>query len=375
MNRKKVRIVCLGAKALPFAGGIEGVLTEVAPRLTALGYEITVYVRSRYAGKPFESTYYGEVRLVSLPCFPGKHLEAPSHTLLSLFHALLTGADIFFFHAVVLGFFTIIPKLFGKKVVLETHGLDWKREKWGHVAKQLIKVSAHAAAVLPDATLCVSATDARFFEQEYGKRFPVVLNGVTPPIINDDQDFISQLGLRPQNYVLFMSRLVPEKGCHLLLKAWKSLAPEYRGGMKLVIAGGTAYEDKYYYSLKSQAREDILFPGVVSGTRKAQLLTHGLVFVQPSTVEGLSLALLEAMSYGLYPLVSDIEENLDAVGSDHATSFKVGNSADLSEKLSLLLADPDRLISLRPEISNWVAERYNWDTVTERIATVLDAIL
>lgn len=356
---------------MPYTGGIEGVLSEVAPRLVSQGYDVTVYVRSRYAGRPFKSWTYEQVRLVSLPSLHGKHLEATSHTFLSVLHALLTGADVFFFHAVVLGFFTFIPKFFRKRVVVETHGLDWKREKWGWLARRLIKLSAYLCAIVPDATACVSMTDARFFKQEYGKQFPVIMNGVNAPVLDVDQDCITKFRLCDRKYVLFMSRLVPEKGCHLLIEAWSSLDPQIRGDLKLAIAGDVSYRDKYYYTLKRQARDDVVFLGFVSGRTKAQLLTHGLVFVQPSTIEGLPLALLEAMSYGLYPLVSDIEENLDTVRSCHGTSFRAGDSGDLSNKLAVLLANPEKLDQLRPEISRWILRHYNWDDVTQRLVSVL----
>ena len=302
---KRIKVACFGVKAIPYTGGIENVLTNTAPILAKRGYDISIYVRANYTKRYFKTTDFYGVRVISLPCIPGKRLEAPSHTIISIIHAVITGHDLFFFHGVVLGFFTVIPRLIGKRVVLQTHGLDWKREKWGWFASRIIRLAGAIAARVPHLTFCVGKEDARYFETKYKKTLPVVFNGINSAIKSDSRDYLRLQGLKECQFFLFMSRLVPEKGCHLLVEAWEQVDPNIKNNMKLAIAGDTNYRDSYYHKLVSRGNHDTIFLGFVDGEHKQQLLSNAAAYIQPSTIEGHSVALLEAMSYGLFTVVSD----------------------------------------------------------------------
>jgi len=370
-GKKQNSIACFGVKALPYPGGIESILEEIAPRLVSKGFDLTIYVRAPYTGKRFEKWEYKGLSIVSIPCIRSKHLEAPTHTILSVVHALFEGHNIFFFNAIVLGVFTIVPRIFGKKVILQTQGLDWKREKWGKLATMFIKFSAFCSVFFANKTICVSEIDADYFLKKYNKSLPIIPNGVNVPRLTKSVSYLHQKNITQKKYLLFMSRLVPEKGCHILLKAWSMLSSVEKSDVVVVIAGSTNYKDDYYNDLINQAADDILFLGFARGLDKEELLTHALAYVQPSTIEGMSIALLEAMSFGLFPIVSDIPENLSVVGTEYGESFWSNNPRDLADKIKKLLSNIEKLIESKDSISSYILSKYKWDDSVNKLTKIL----
>lgn len=367
MMKKNKKIAVFGVKTVPYTGGIENVVENTLPNL--VGFEKVVYVRKKY----FNSETLPNVRLICLPHLYGKTFEAFSHTLISIFHALfIEKASIFFFHAVVLGLFTPIPRLFGKKVVLQTHGLDWKREKWGWMTKLLIKISTFLSGIVPNATLCVGREDQLYFKEKFKKEFPLVPNGVRIPDFNKNGKILEELKLEKNKYFLFMARLVREKGAHILIEAFNSFKNEINNNdIKLVIAGDTNYKDKYYEFLLNHKSESIIFPGFINGDDKFNLLVNALCLIQPSSIEGMSIGILESMALGTLPIVSDIPENSNLVNK-FGLIFKSNDSEDLKTKLFQVYTGKFKLDKL--EMISYVSKNFSWDSSIQKLQDILESL-
>lgn len=338
-----------------------------------LGYDVTVYVRNPYTeGKRGEWEYNG-VKLISLPCIKNKYLETPSFTFLALFHSLKYNFDVYYFHAVVTGMFIPLARLFGKKVLLQTHGLDWKREKWGMISKIIIKLSTLLGIKFANEVTSVSLEEVKYFSDKYKKLIHHSPNAISKPVHTNAIDKIKEFNIESGKYILFLSRLVPEKGCHFLIEAYNKLNDEMRDNYKLVIAGDTQYKDKYYQSLKMHESKNIIFTGFVVGEFKRQLFSHAAIFVQPSTMEGMPLAVLEAMSYGLPVIGSDIPE-ISEIAIDKSLLFKNGNILDLYEKLKIVLSNLT-FYKQKAELSKSnIINKYNWDNVANIIVNLFDKL-
>ncbi len=261
-------------------------------------------------------------------------------------------------------------RLFGKKVLLQTHGLDWKREKWNKVAKFVIRFSTQLGIRLSHQIASVSLEEVEYFQNHYNKHVYHLPNGITDPEPTSDIYEIEKYQIKPAKYILFLSRLVPEKGCHFLIDAWNNLNPQLKSEYKLVIAGDTQYKDKYYYSLKEHKSQDIIFTGFATGELKRQLLSHAGLFVQPSTIEGMPISVLEAMGYGIPVITSNIREIRDIV-IDKELLFEAGDSESLNKILSLVLKNIEVHKQFALEKRGEVLAKYNWDSS----AKVLDGLL
>ncbi len=266
--------------------------------------------------------------------------------------------------------FIPFARLFGKKVLLQTHGLDWKREKWNSFAKFIIKISTRLGLWFTDNIAAVSLEEVEYFEKYFKKQVAHLPNGISIPEPATHTNEIEKFNIKPTRYILFLSRLVPEKGCHYLIDAWDKLDPQLKSEYKLVIAGDTQYKDKYYYSLKDHKSQNIIFTGFATGELKRQLLTHAGLFVQPSTIEGMPISVLEAMGYGIPVIASNIREISDIVINKELL-FEVGNSESLNKILSVVLMSVEVHKQFALEKRGEILAKYNWDTS----AKVLDGLI
>jgi glycosyltransferase involved in cell wall biosynthesis len=244
------------------------------------------------------------------------------------------------------------------------HGLDWRREKWGKFAKWYLKQGEQAAMYFPTKTIVVSRTMREHYRQVYKKEVIYIPNGVNIPSLYRINK-ICKFGLKKDGYILFVGRLVPEKGCHFLIQAFKNLQTD----LKLVIAGGSRHTDEYAESLKREASDKIVFTGYVYGDVLAELFSNAYFFVQPSTLEGLPISLLEAMSYGRCVIASDIPENLEVI-EDSGYPFRNKDINHLQEVMVMLLENPKLVTEAGEKAIQRVAEEYNWAHIadtTERI--------
>jgi glycosyltransferase involved in cell wall biosynthesis len=352
----RLRVAFIGGRGvISKYSGIESFYEETGKRLAKMGHEVTVYCRNYFT--PALEEWNG-MRLVRLPTFRLKHFETVIHTLLSTMHAVICRYDLVHYHALGPALFAWIPRLFGTKTVVTVQGLDWKRKKWGRAASAVLRIGEEASAYLPNQTMVVSRALQRHYREVHGIETSYVPNG---GVLRDRTESrkIREWGLEPDRYLLFLGRFSPEKNCHLLIQAFEQIDRD----VKLVMAGGASYGDKYSRELMEHASDSVKMLGWVSGEDLDELLTHAMIFVLPSDMEGLSLALLDAMGAGLCVLASDVPENCEAVEGAGFT-FRCGDVADLADRLRFLIANPTIREAAGRAARKRVEEEYGWDKTT-----------
>jgi glycosyltransferase involved in cell wall biosynthesis len=338
--------------------GIETYYEEVGKRLAMMGHEVTVYCRNHFT--PAMAEYNG-MRLVRLPTIRSKHWETFIHTLLSSGHALTQRYDLVHYHALGPALFSFFPRLMAGKTAVTVQGLDWQRKKWGRLASAVLRVGERAAVQLPNGTMVVSQTLQRHYRETHGMEAFYVPNGGVLRERSQPKKIL-EWGLEPGRYILFMGRFSPEKGCHLLVEAFEQIETD----VKLVMAGAASYCDEYSRELGSHASDRIRMLDWVAGETLDELLTNAMVFVLPSDLEGLSLALLDAMGAGLCVLTSDVPENREVVDGAGFT-FQRGNAADLADRLRFLIANPVVREAAGRTAKRRIEEQYQWQKVAEDI--------
>jgi len=362
-----MKIVFLGTKGVPATfGGVERHVEELGARLAERGHDVTVHCRRSYVGSATAVTYRG-MRLVTMPSVATKHLDALSHTALASVSATFGKADIVHYHALGPSIFSFLPRLRrSRATVVSVHGLDHEREKWSPTASRLLRLGEYSAGHFPDATICVSRTLTRHFSEHFpGARVEYIPNGVPVPEKAVPADEIRRAwGLEPGSYVLFMGRFVPEKAPELLMEAFSETDLD----MGLVMAGGAQHDPAYEAKIRDLAARDprILLPGFVSGHVRDELYANAALFVLPSRLEGLPIALLEAMAHGVPVLASDIECHIEVLGSDqrYGRTFRTDDGADLTRALEELPDDSARAERAARAV-DLVAAEFDWDDVVE----------
>ena len=341
--------------------GVETFYEQVGKRLTAKGHKITAYCRSYFT--PDQPSYAG-ICIVRLPTIRSKHLETFVHTLLSTLHACFSDFEIVHYHTLGPSLFSFIPRLFGKKTVVTVQGLDWQRRKWSWFARSLLKAGEWASAHFPDQTIVVSRTLEDYYRQRYRKPVAYIPNGT---VIRSQRagTALQRFGLSAGNYVLFMGRLSPEKNCDLLIEAFEQI----KTPMKLVFAGGSSHTDAYVSALRSHESDGIRFLGWLAGNDLEEVLTNAALFVLPSDMEGLSLALLDAMGAGLCVLASDVPENREVIANAGFT-FSRGDLLHLCQMLTMLLSEGHIRESAGRRARERVLENYLWERVTSGLERV-----
>ena len=368
MTNRPIRVAMIGQKGYPpIHGGIEKHVAELATRLGPMGFAIDIYSRPHYSQANGPTDIPG-VTVRRLPSIPTKHLDAISHTVLATGHLLFKDVDIIHYHALGPGLLAGLPRALGKaKTVVTVHGLDWQRDKWGYFARRVLQVGETASVAFPDGTIVVSRALREYFLKRHRRATTYIPNGIVPPVYRE-RALLRDAGIEGP-YVLFVGRLVPEKGCHLLLEAWGRLPAERREKVQLVIAGDAGFTPGYVEGLKKMAPAGVKFLGYVHGPVLDALFTSAELMILPSTLEGLSITLLEGMSYGRCCLVSDIAPNVEAAGGN-GVLFESGNVTDLRDQLEGLLGDPEKAAELGAKSQVHAIENYSWDRVADMTAQV-----
>ena len=356
-----MKIVVTGTRGIPaIMGGVETHCEELFPRVAALGYDVTVMRRSSYVADSL--TEWHGVKLVDIPTPRKKAFEAIVHTVRAVIAARRLGADVVHIHAVGPALVTPLARLLGMKVVFTHHGPDYDRDKWGTAAKMMLRLGEMLGCRFANRVIVISDVIRNLIASKHGRTRGVSLiyNGVPAPEKCHLTEYFSELGITEGNYVLGMSRFVPEKNLHHLIEAFSRVKSE---GLKLVIAGDSDFPDEYSEGLKRQAREaGVVLTGFVKGQKLHSLLTNARCFVLPSSHEGLPIALLEAMSYGLPVVVSDIPANLE-VGLAEECYFPVGDVCTLASRLRVLCDAPVERI-------DYDMAKYDWDHIAKEVSDV-----
>jgi len=358
-QKRALRVAFIGGRGVSSKySGIETYYEEVGKRLAGMGHEMTAYCRT-YFTPPMEEC--NGIRVVRLPTIRSKHLETVLHTFLSTLHVLRQPCDVVHYHALGPALFSFIPRLVGKKTVVTVQGLDWQRRKWGRVASAVLRIGERAAVILPSATMVVSHVLQRRYRDNYGADTSYVPNG---GLLRERSrpERLSEWGLETGSYILFLGRFSPEKGCHLLVEAYEQLNTD----VKLVMAGASSYCDDYARKIRAHAGDRIKIMDFVSGEALDELLCHAMLFVLPSDLEGMSLALLDAMGAGLCVLTSDVPENREAI-EDAGFTFRRGDVADLAERLRFLIANPAVREAAGEAAKRRIQEQYQWNHVAAEI--------
>lgn len=362
LRQQRLHVAFIGGRGVVSKySGIETYYEEVGKRLAAMGHHVTVYCRGYFTPPGKE---YNGMNVVRLPTIRSKHLETVVHTFLSTIHVLTQPCDVVHYHALGPALFSFIPRLAGKKTVVTVQGLDWQRKKWGRLASAVLRLGERAAVSLPTQTMVVSHELQKYYKARYGAETCYVPNGGIPRERRLPEK-IFDWGLEPGKYVLFLGRFSPEKGCHLLVEAFETLNTD----VKLVLAGASSYCDDYSRHLKAHASEQIKILDWVSGHALDELLTNAMIFVLPSDLEGLSLALLDAMGAGLCVLSSDVAENREAV-AEAGFTFRRGDVADLADRLRFLISNPTVREAAGQAAKRRVREHYQWSTIASEIERI-----
>lgn len=359
-----MKIAMIGHKRIPSReGGVELVVGELSKRMAALGHEVTAYNRRGKhvsGGETANMKEYEGVKIKSVPTFENGKLNAIVYSVIASFLALFGRYDVIHYHAEGPCSMIWLPKLFGKRVIATIHGLDWQRAKWGGFATRFLKFGEKTAAKYADEIIVLSENVQDYFERTYDRDTIFLPNGVNTGEYAPPEIIKEKYGLDKDGYILFLARIVPEKGLHYLIDAYKPLDTD----IKLVIAGGVSHSSEYADEIKKQAADDsrIIFAGFVEGRELWELYHNTRLYVLPSDVEGMPLTLLEAMGCGAECLVSDIPETKTVVG-DYGFTFKKGDVNDLRQNITAILAAPKR--DKTAQIQH-IKENYSWDSVTEK---------
>lgn len=355
-----------GQKRLSREGGIEIVVKELCTRMAKNGYTVTCYNRSGHhvSGAEYDKkTEYEGINQKCVPTIEKKGLAAVSSSFFAALYSAFGKYNVVHIHAEGPAFFSWLPKLLGKRVIVTVHGLDWQREKWkSGFGSKFIKQGEKNAVKYADEIIVLSKGVHDYFRNQYGRETRFIPNGVNRPEIRKAELITDKFGLTKDSYILFLGRLVPEKGIRYLIEAFKNVKTE----KKLVIAGGSSDTDSFMKELKELAKDDkrIIFTGFVQGQMLEELYSNAYIYTLPSDLEGMPLSLLEAMSYGNCCLVSDIQECTEVV-EDKALIFKKSNVQDLQNKLQEACDRAEKVMELKQQAADYICKKYNWDDVVE----------
>lgn len=373
-----MKIAMLGHKRIPSReGGVEIVVEELATRMVEKKNEVVVYnrkgknVQDKNADKDKKKLKeYKGVKIKTIPTINKKGIDALLYSFFASIAVAFKKYDVIHYHAEGSCAMLWIPKIFRKKIVVTIHGLDWQRSKWGGFATKYIKFGEKMAAKYADKIIVLSKGVQEYFKDTYNRDTVFIPNGVNKPEIRKSNIIKEKYGIDKNNYILFLARIVPEKGLHYLIEAFKQLKTD----KKLVIAGGASHTNEYLEKIKETIKDDnrIIMTGFVQGQELEELYSNCYLYCLPSDIEGMPLSLLEAMSYGNKCLVSNIEENTQVV-EDKAITFEKGNVQDLKEKLENMLNSND-LLEKREEISDYILQKYNWNDVTNKTIEIYESV-
>lgn len=372
-NNLSLRIAMLGHKRIPSReGGVEIVVEELSTRMAALSNSVTVFNRRGHnaAGKEYDSSSYNKkqftykgVNVKSVPTINRKGLAAVSSSFFACMKAAFGKYDVVHIHAEGPAYFCDIPHALGKRVVVTIHGLDWQRAKWGKFASKFINGGEKHAVKYADEIIVLSKAVQDYFKITYDRDTVFIPNGVNRSKIIPAELITDKYGLKKNSYVLYLGRIVPEKGIHYLVNAFK----EIKTDKKLVIAGGASDTDEYMGKLRDLAKADdrIIFTGFTQGQELEELYSNAYVYVLPSDLEGMPLSLLEAMSYGNCCLTSDIDECASVI-ENHGVTFMKSDTDDLKQRLEDLLNNAAVVDNYKSTAADFICNKYNWDDVVDR---------
>lgn len=369
-TKEKFNIAMFGHKRVPSReGGVEIVVEELSKRLSEMGNDVTLYNRrgKHVSDKSIETeelSEYQGVKIKSVLTIDKKGLAAVTSSFFATLKCVFSKAKVVHVHAEGPAAMTPFLKLFRKRVVVTVHGLDWQRDKWSEgFASKYIRFGEKMAVKYADEIIVLSRRVQKYFKDTYSRETVFIPNGVNEPELKKAQLICEHFSIEKDGYILFLGRLVPEKGVHLLIDAFKNVKTD----KKLVIAGGTSDTFDYVKELHDKAFSDdrVIFTGFQQGQILEELYSNAYIYTLPSLLEGMPLSLLEAMSYGNACVVSDIAECAEVV-EDKAVVVKAGDVTSLTQTLQKLCDDETLVNEYKSFSKDFILKKYNWDDVVEK---------
>ena len=358
---RPLRVALIGSRGIPGRyGGYETLLEELAYRLVARGFEVTVYCRSHVT--PRGMTGHAGARLVVLPTIRTKYLDTPVHTFLSCFHALGAGYDAALVVNSANALFVPLLRVGGTPVALHVDGIEKRRAKWGPAGRAVYALSERLAAVLPDALVTDAEVIRRHYLDRYGAESVPIAYGVDPrpPA---ETGVLDRLGLESRRYFLYVSRFEPENNPHRVAEAYRRVG----GDLPLVMVGGAPYARGFIAGFTEGADPRILFPGPIYGEGYRELLSHALAYVHATEVGGTHPALVEALGYGNCVVVNETPENVEAAGGV-GLYFRAAEPETLARQLEWVRSHPGRARARGRAAARRAALLYSWDRVADQYA-------
>lgn len=375
-----MKIAFVGTRGIPADyGGTETYVDRLTQNLAARGDDVVVYCKkssSPAERREKDALYPGNVTRVEMPSIATKHLDNLTRSFFSTVHVCLDrDVQVVQFNNVGPAFFSVLPRLFGKRVVGAIRAIDAQREKWNPLAKAFLRFCEFVTLRVPHVATVNSLAMQEYYREKYGKETIYIPNGALIPSAGFEPDFIRQFSLSRKGYVLFAARLEPEKGCHTLIDAFQKAVAETGSDLKLAIAGHKGFTPGYHAGLRAQESDNIKFLGYVDGQQDlAELFDNAYAFVLPSSVEGMSNSLLTAMAHAVPSVVSDIPENLalfedapvdEALNDRPGLSFRLEDAEDLSRKLAYLFTNPQEAALRGNLLKAHVTRTYSMETMCD----------
>lgn len=367
-----MKITMIGQKYVPSReGGVDVVVENLSVRMAAQGNEVTLYNRRR-KDKPTLTEYKG-CKTETVYTVQRRQLDAPLYALGATLRAKKAGkrgeVDVLHFHSegpcLFLG---LLPKREKRnyKIVVTVHGLDWQRDKWKGLGRKVLQFAEEQIVKYADEIIVLSENCQNYFFRRYGVKTTFIPNGVNRAVLRKAELIKEKWGLEKDSFVLFLARIVPEKGLHYLLDAWEIVRKKTGTQKKLVVAGGDSHASKYYAEMMKKVKDDpsVIVTGYVEGQALEELYSNAFLYILPSDLEGMPMSLLEALSYGNRCLVSDIPENTAIVCEDKYI-FPRGNVAKLAERIEELLCSAE-------EEEAGSVSLHSWEEIVERTMEVYE---
>ncbi len=362
----------LGLRGFPgVQGGVETHAEHLCPLLVEMGCDVTVLARSPYQPAEIGRVWKG-VKFVPLWAPKSKGLEAILHSFLGVLYAAVRRPDVLHIQAIGPAIMALPARLLGLRVVVTHHGPDYDRQKWGRFAKFVLLTGERFGMRWSNGRIVISEVIRSLVRGKHGRESTLIPNGVVLPAMPESVGALTTFGLEPGKYAVLVSRLVPEKRHLDLIAAFQRAALP---GWKLAIVGASDHPDAYVQQVldKASATPGVVCTGLQTGLALRELYAHAGIFVLPSSHEGLPIAMLEALSYGLPVIASDIPANLE-VGLPGEHYFPLGDVDALAARLGEFAALP-LTTAARESRRAWVSERFNWSDIARRTLAVYQAVV
>jgi glycosyltransferase involved in cell wall biosynthesis len=358
--KRKLRIAIFGLRGIPHSyGGTEPFIGELAPRLAARGHEVIVYCRSRiFKERP---AFYKGVRLIYLPSIETKVLGTPTHTLLCALDVLFRKPDVVLVMNIVNTLQCVILRALGRHFAIMVDGQDWKRGKWGPLARSYFYWCAkHVGQICPRGVITDAAEMRRIYLDEFHTPSACIASGAS---IEDSThpEAVRQYGLEPFGYYLIASRLVPENNADLIVKAFEQV----RSKRLLAIAGSANYRSKFMERLKQTKDPRVRFLGHVAGSEDMkELQCNAYAYVHGHSLGGINPSLLKALGCGNCVLALDTPFNAEAL-QNNGILF-AHDVSDLARKLQNIEDHPEVASDYRRRAPERIRAAYSWETITDQ---------